>query len=61
MTSRIARLRQVDAEIVSHVIERGRLWEKRNKLVEQLRGSSELETYLAELTEWFNEVTPPTN
>lgn len=56
MASAIEKLRQVDAEIVTHVIERGKLWEKRKKLVQQLSGSSDLETYHAELTEWFHEI-----
>jgi len=56
MTSKIEKLRQIDAEIVSHVIDRGRLWEKRRKIVEALQGNPELATYHAELSEWFSEI-----
>lgn len=56
MASPIEKLREIDAQIVQHVIERGKLWAKRGKLVEQLQGSEALKTYHAELTEWFNEI-----
>lgn len=56
--SSIQKLRELDAEIVSHVIERGKLWDKRKKLVAALQGSADLATYHVELTEWFSEVSP---
>lgn len=56
MASTMEKLRELDAQIVSHVIERGKLWDKRKKLVEQLQGSEDLKTYYTELTEWFNEI-----
>jgi len=56
MSSAIEKLRELDAQIVQHVIDRGKLWEKRKALVAKLQGSDDIKTYHAELTEWFNEI-----
>jgi hypothetical protein len=53
MSSRISQLRAIDAEIIRHVLERGKMLEKRAKLVASLKGSPELEGYEDELTEWL--------
>jgi hypothetical protein len=53
MPSKISRLRAIDAEIIRHFIERGKMLEKREQLVKSLRGTPELEGYEAELAEWL--------
>lgn len=54
--TKINQLRAMDAEIVKHVIERGKMFEKREKLVAQLRGNPDLKSYHAELVEWFDSI-----
>ena len=56
MPSKISQLRALDAEIVHHVIARGKMFEKRERLVNSLMGTPELHDYHAELTEWFKSV-----
>lgn len=56
MAVTVNQLRVIDAEIVKHVIERGKMFEKREKLVAQLRGNPDLKSYQAELEEWFNSI-----
>lgn len=56
MPSKMSQLRAVDTEIVQHVIDRGKLWEKRKRIIQSLAGSDELGCYQAELKEWLEEV-----
>lgn len=56
-TSKINQLRQVDAEIIEHVIARGKLWEKRRRLVQIIGECPELTDYQNELKEWLDEMT----
>lgn len=53
----VSQLRVLDAEILHHVIERGKLWEKRKRLVNLLGESAELSDYHSELKEWLGEMT----
>lgn len=57
MTSKISQLRAIDAQIVQHVIDRGKLWEKRERIAQSLAGSSELSDYQAELAEWLTSMS----
>lgn len=57
MTYKINQLRAVDAEIIQHVVERGKLWEKRKRIAQSLVGSAELADYQAELAEWLSEMS----
>jgi hypothetical protein len=61
MASKMNQLRALDAEIVHHVIARGKMLEKRETLVMSLRGTPELEGYQAELTEWLESVKGESN
>lgn len=52
--SKIEQLRVIDAEIVRHVLDRGKLWEKRKKIAQSIPpDSEELKSYQAELQEWL--------
>lgn len=54
--SSVDKLRLIDAEILQHVIARGKLWEKRKKIIKSISASSELSNYQAELAEWLEEM-----
>jgi hypothetical protein len=52
--SKVEQLRVIDAEIVQHVLARGKLWEKRKKILQSIPAESEeLKSYQAELQEWL--------
>lgn len=61
MANKMNQLRAPDAEIVKHVIERGKMLERRQKLVESLRGTPGLKGYQAELLEWLESVKERAN
>lgn len=50
---KMSQLRELDCAIVRHVIERGKMMEKREKLLNALRGTNELDAYSSELGEWL--------
>lgn len=56
MPSKMSQLRALDAQIVQHVIERGKMFDKREQLVKSLLGTPELKGYQAELAEWLEAV-----
>lgn len=56
--SKVEQLRVIDAEIVEHVLARGKLWDKRKKIVESIPSDSEeLNSYQAELREWLENMS----
>lgn len=53
----VDQLRAIDAEILQHVIERGKLWAKRQRILNSIELCDDLSCYQAELKEWLGEMS----